>query len=120
MLDEQQTFRGRIMSVEAVAVRVACEDPQAADPLSIVDRSPSATEALVLDTGHAGIANADEQASHAIETEQSRSSITQETAVWTGEVKAPTPEEALRSLLPRDNGRLRVGILSLKLDFHVT
>lgn len=108
MLDEQQNSERRIMSIEAVAVRVEFEDPKPAHPSPIVDCSLSEKRASVLDTRHADIANSDEEGAQAIETEQSRLPMTH---VWTPEVKAPTPEEALRSLLPRENGRLRVGIV---------
>jgi len=38
MSDERQTSPGRIMSIEAVAARIVCEDPEPAHPSSTVDR----------------------------------------------------------------------------------
>jgi len=113
MTDERQASARRITSIEAVAVRVVCDDPEPAHPLSTVDSSVNVREASVLETrSHPKITVSDGQGSQSIGTEQVGFPVSEASAVWTGEVKAPNHDEALNSLMPRDRGGPRIVILA--------
>src|SRR5205814_1200 len=91
-------------------IRIVRAGPEVGHSPSTIDRSLVEAAAIERQTDPEA-SRANGQGSQAIEVEQSRFPMTPESAVWNGEVKAPSPEEALCCLLPRDNGRLRVGIL---------
>src|SRR5262245_30496824 len=113
MADEQHTSAGRIMSIEAIALRVVCEDAEPTYPSSAGDSSPNVTEAPMLGTqSHPEIVGSDEQGSPSIGIEQIKLPSSKTSAVWTGEVNAPNREESLNSLMPRDRGGDRIVILA--------
>src|SRR6266498_2563287 len=109
----EHTSAGRIMSIEAVAVRVVCEDAQPALQSSVVDSSLNLTEAPMLGTqSRPEIIGSDEQGSPPIGTEQIGFPMSKASVVWTGQIKAPNREEAINSLMPHDRGGPRIAILA--------
>jgi hypothetical protein len=110
MSDEHQTSPGRITSIEAVAVRIVCEDPELAHPSSMVVNLPGTP---VIETqSYPEIAASKGQVSKSIGTDQIGFQMDETLAAWTTEVKAPSRDEALSSLLPRDDGGLRIRLLT--------
>src|SRR5438067_13540354 len=97
--DEQQTGTGQITCVEAVAIRIVRAGPEVGHSPSTIDRSLVEAAAIERQTDPEA-SRANGQGSQAIEVEQSRFPMTPESAVWNGEVKAPSPEEALCCLCP--------------------
>ncbi len=109
MSDEHQTSPERITSIEAVAVRIVCRDLEPAHPSSAVD----STGAHVMETeNHPEIAVSEGYGSQSMGTDQIGFPMGKASAAWTGEVKAPNQHEALSSLVPRDGGGLRIGLLT--------
>lgn len=115
MSDERQTSPGRIMSIEAVAVRIVCDDPEPAHPSSTVDPQNSSLKltAPVIETqSHPDIAVSERDGSKSIGTNQVGLRMIEASAPWTAEVKPPNQDEALSSLVPRDGTRLHIGLLT--------
>src|SRR5262249_42892336 len=113
MAHERYNSTGRIMSIEAVAVRVVYEDAEPAHASSNGDSSLNVTEAPMLGTQtHPELVGSDEQGSPSIGVEQIGFPMSKASAVWTGEVNAPNREESLNSLMPRDRSGPRIVILA--------
>ncbi len=106
MSDEQQASSAQITSIEAVAVRIVCENQKRAHPSSTVD--PQNTF-LKLTPAHAF---SEGQGSESIGTDQIGFPMPEASAAWIGEVRTPNQDEALGSLLPRDGGGLRIRLLT--------
>jgi hypothetical protein len=113
MAHEEHTSAGRVMSIEAVAVRVVCEGVEPARQSSAVDSSLNLTKTPMLGTqSRPEIVESDEQGSPFIGTEQIGFPMSKASAVWTGEIKTPNREEALNALMPHDRGGPRIAILA--------
>jgi hypothetical protein len=110
MSDEHQISARRVMSIEAVAVRIVCEAPAPAHP---IDSSLDLTGAHVIETERPPqIAVSEGQRSQSIGTGQIGLPMAKASAAWTGELRAPNQHEALSSLVRRDRGGLRIGLLT--------
>jgi hypothetical protein len=117
--DSHQTSPGRITSIQAVAVRIVCENPEPAHPSSAVDpqnASLKLTGAPLVETrSHPVIVVSEGQGSESIGTDQIEFPMRGASAAWIGEVRAPNQDDALSSLVPRDGGGLRIGLLTAML-----
>jgi hypothetical protein len=113
MSGQHQTSPGRITSIEAVAVRIVCEDPQLAHPSSTVDGSLNLTGIPIIEApSYPEIAAPKGQVSKCIGTDQSGFRMGETLAGWSTEVKAPSRDEALSSLLPRDDAGRSIRFLT--------
>jgi hypothetical protein len=117
--DSHQTSPGRITSIQAVAVRIVCENPEPAHPSSAVDPQNSSlklTGAPLVETrSHPVIVVSEGQGSKSIGTDQIEFPMRGASAAWIGEVRAPNQDDALSSPVPRDGGGLRIGLLTAML-----
>ena len=111
MADEQHTSAGRIMSIEAVAIRVVREDPEPAHPSASIDSWPNIAPILKTQS-HPEIVVSNGQRSQSSATDEIGFPMSEPSPVWSGEIKAPNREESLNSIMPRERGRLRLAILA--------
>ena len=109
MSDEHQAPPAQITSIQAVAVRIVCENQERAHPSSVVDPQDSL---LKLTPPHAV---SEGQGSKSIGIDQIGFPIPEASAAWIGEVRAPNQDEALSSLVPHDGGGIRIGLLTAML-----
>jgi hypothetical protein len=110
MSDENQTSAGSITSMEVVAVRIVCEAPE---PAYTLDSPPDLTGARLMQTERPPQTTVSEgQKAQSIGTCQIGLPMDKASAAWTGELKAPNRHEALSSLVRRDRGGLRIGLVA--------